>query len=194
MNQRHKTPSRNWILALAVAVFVPTAARAYSSDVYLGAGGGIAQDRQIQDNLVTTPGFTTARSSQQGAWKAFGGVDLGPVFGVEAGFVSLGTATASNGVEHVSVTDRGPYLDAVLRFPLTPQFGLFAKGGADDMQSQVADSLTGSSSARRTRGTFGAGLKYRLNQNLGIRGEWERFGVLNNSTNLVSASLTYAFR
>ncbi|HET9122242.1 MAG TPA: porin family protein [Acidiferrobacteraceae bacterium] len=194
MNHRHNIRPRTLALALAFGTLVPALAQAYSSGFYIGAGGGSAHDRQIQDNLVTTPGFATATNGRRNAWKAFGGVDLGKVFGVEAGFVSLGTPTATNGVENVSVTSRGPYLDAVLRFPITRQFGVFAKGGAADLRSEVNSSIAGYSATRRTRATYGAGLKYSFTRNVGIRGEWERFRIPNNRTNLVSASLTFAFR
>lgn len=46
----------------------------WPNGLYLGAGGGVAQERNIQNNL-TLPGTVTAMTKKPTAWKAFAGFD-----------------------------------------------------------------------------------------------------------------------
>ncbi|MHB1951909.1 MAG: outer membrane beta-barrel protein [Acidiferrobacteraceae bacterium] len=182
-------------LLLAAAGAAQASAYSWPSGLYVGAGGGVARERNIQDNL-TIPGTVTTTSKRHTAWKAFAGVNADQYFAVEAGYVHFGTGYASSSTtgESVSVSPSGPYLDAVLKLPFTRHFGLFAKGGVDYMRSKVTDSVTGVTATRRVRGTYGAGVKYSFTRNVAVRGEWERFRIPRANTDLVSASAVFAFR
>ncbi|MHB1587529.1 MAG: outer membrane beta-barrel protein [Acidiferrobacteraceae bacterium] len=182
-------------LLMTVTGAAEASSYSWPSGLYLGAGGGVARERNIQNNL-TLPGTVTATSKRHTAWKAFAGFDAYQYFAVEAGYVHFGTGYASSATtgESVSVAQSGPYLDAVLKFPFTRHFGVFAKGGADYIRSNVTDSITGERSTRAARGTYGAGLKYSFTRNVAVRGEWERFRIPHNNTDLLSASAVFTFR
>lgn len=197
--REHKTAV--WGVLVAGGLWAPMAAPAqayepygWAQNAYIGAGGGKARDREIQNNL-TVPGTAVRTSKKHDAWKAFTGFDVNRNFGVELGYVHLGDASAGAFTgETVTAKDKGAYLDALLKVPVTRQFGVFLKGGVNDIRSEISDNFAGSSAAWHTRGTYGAGLSINLSRAVGLRGEWERFEIPNNKTDLVSASLVFNFR
>lgn len=195
----HKTTVLGVIVAGGMAVLMAAPAQAYDSygwaqNAYVGAGGGRARDRDIQNNLIF-PATATTTSKQHDAWKAFTGVDVNRNFGVELGYVHLGDASAGAFTgEQVTAKDKGAYLDALLKIPVTHELGVFLKGGVNDIRSEITDNVTGTSAAWHSRGTYGAGLDINLSRAVGLRGEWERFEIPHNKTDLVSASLVFNFR
>jgi len=145
--------------------------------LYIGAGGGQAKNKDLNND------------KDGSAWKAFVGYDFNKVFALEAGYVDLGTT--SDGP--IRAESKGPEIVGILTWPITDNFGLFAKGGVHRLEVKRT-TLGVSSTDRKSDATYGAGLKFAFNKNLSLRGEWERFEMEHNDNDLISASLVFNFR
>lgn len=160
------------LMASAVGLS-PLAAQA-ASGMYLGIGGGVAENREIDDSDT--------------AVKAIAGFDFNETFGVEGQYVTFGE-TVGPGFRSEADTVA---IEGVVNLPFTPRFGVFGKGGVHyaTLESTV---LGVNRSDNETDATYGAGVKFDFTDYLGVRGEWERFEIENADTDVVSASLMFRF-
>ena len=160
-------------LAVSALGLSPLAAQA-ASGLYLGIGGGVAENRDIDDSDT--------------AVKAIAGFNFNETFGIEGQYVDFGEAVAAglrSEAETVAV-------EGVVNLPFTPRFGVFGKGGVH--YASLDTTVLGSTrSENETDATYGAGLKFDFTDYLGVRGEWERFEIDNADTDVVSASLMFKF-
>ncbi len=169
------------ILFAGLASFLALPVFAYDgfdlSSAYVGAGGGQTKNKDLGND------------TNNNAWKAFVGYDFNKFFGLEAGYVDLGSTSQGP----VTAKAKGPDVAAVFNFPFTDNVGIFAKGGVH--RFEVTQSALGlSSTDRKTDAAYGAGVKFAFTKNIALRGEWERFEMKNNDSDLVSASLVFNFR
>jgi opacity protein-like surface antigen len=195
--ERHRAAAAVALTALLAALPAAAYADLTWSDVsgpYIGAGYGESKNQDI-DNTGIGGGKDTDH-----AWKAFIGAE-GSVLGFEVGYVDLGTTSNAIG----SVDAKGGTAELLLSLPINPQFKLFAKGGA--FYADVTSRVLGFERSDTTwEPTYGAGVGFNFNRNIGLRGEWERFDIRNNGAitsavgngdrdkiDLVSASLVLRF-
>lgn len=117
-----------------------------------------------------------------------------PALGVEAGYINFGESSAEGiilsprgikiGDSKTSNETSGMYLSAVGYMPVAPRTELIGKAGLlywsqDGKLDAPADPTQNESSSESGVGTLlGAGAQYQVNDNLSIRGEYEKaFGV-----------------
>jgi len=180
MNRKIRLPGIIWGTALIFMSATPAMAMDGfdTGSVYVGAGGGRAENKDLNND------------KDNGAWKAFVGYDFNKVFALEAGYVDLGETSAGP----IRAESKGPEIVGIVSFPLTDNFGLFAKGGVHRLEVKRTTLGVFSSTDRETDATYGAGLKFGFNKNVSLRGEWERFEMDNNDNDLISASLVFNFK
>lgn len=162
-NRVRKLAHPTFYAASAVALLIAfsgSASAADGSNIYLGAGYGMTKDRDH-------PG---GDSSDQG-WKAFIGGSAGRILGWEAGYVDLGKFTTGSGA---SIKPKGWNADILAGAPLGP-VNPFVKVGAF-----YADVEGPTTKDRSWDWTYGAGVGFDFNKNVGMRVEYERFQVDNN--------------
>lgn len=149
----------------------------------LGGQTGLDLCTAFHPNFSQTPG-TCDNSRFTG--KVFGGYKFNTYVGWEGALVYLGTANADGTFLGVPTTADayagGLELAATGTLPLTDEVGLIGKLGG---LFWGVYSETGLGFERDDTGVsfaMGAGVKYDITPNVGIRFEWERFWQVGNST------------
>lgn len=167
-------------LALGLSAAAPTlAADDYNAmnSVYVGGGGGKSQDQEIQ-------------SAKKTSGKAFAGYEFNKALSVETGYVDLGKHDIGSSN---SVREHGPFLEALIHFPVSEAFSPFLKGGVHRLE--ITTYTAGENNLEKNIDpTWGAGLNFDIGRHMGLRFEWERFKIKNHDTDLVVANLVHYFR
>ena len=138
-------------------------------------------------------GASTACDSSDTGFRAFGGYQLHRNFGLELGIASLGKAPPN---ESVSRTARDVKAEATgidflaLGFvPLGEQVRLYGKLGVysalvktTGRTSLIGIPLETEEDDRFSGATFGAGIEFRLAPRFALRGDWQRYNNLGESS------------
>lgn len=183
-------------------------------------GVGVGQTRaKINNNALHINGATATNFTKDETdigYKIFGGYSFNKNLALEASYIDFGNINASLnmtapavGSISASIKANGVTCDLVGTLPLPNNFALFAKVGAlystvktDLTTSGVVFLLPGVSAHNKYSDTslkLGMGARYDFNSLFALRGEWERYkNVHNTSTakgdlNLYSAGLVFKF-
>lgn len=105
--------------------------------------------------------------SGENSWKVYGGYQFTPTWGVELGYTDLGKYRGAE-VESWS-------LAGTATLPLADRWSLFGKLGLARNNAEFVGAEQKSSTL------VGVGVGYTLNQNLGLRLEYEDYGKLANT-------------
>jgi OOP family OmpA-OmpF porin len=174
-------------VSLAGAVFSSTACAQY----YLG--GGVGQDHsalpslstRISGNAVTVSGADSNKTT----WKAYGGYQFTPHWGLEGGFTSLGTGHRVN-LKFGALAGSGNYnlgswqLAGTGTLPLDGGFSVFGKlgfarnrfGGGNACVTGFCAAL---GTADRTNVLWGVGAQFAITKAWALRLEYEDYGVFD---------------
>jgi len=172
------------VSSIAVAILLAGPAGAQTQAPDRGFYGGLGIGRS-DSNLGG------AIDSTDTAWKAFGGYQINRYIAVEGGYIDLGRASTAG----ASFDSKAWQASAVGSLPITQQFALTGKLGI----AQTETDVSGSGTDHNTDPTYGLGLRYDINRQVGIRGEWERFRVSGNplagksDTDVFSVNAVYRF-
>ncbi len=145
-------------------------ATASTNPVYIGGSLGSAS----VDSFCN--GVANCDDSDMG-WKVFAGYDFSERVAFEVGYNSLGEV--SGGTKRSKIS--GYEMAAIGKMPLNDQIGLFGKAGLFRWTAKNDD---GKRSAFDVM--FGAGVDYKMNGNMSIRGEWERFNDIETKSDKTS--------
>lgn len=162
------------LFGAAMAVSAPAAfAQAKSAaDTGWYVGGSIGQSTT---DCSAPAGFSC--DDKDTAYKIFGGYQINRNFAAEAGYTDLGKVTATSGGTNVEVKATAWDLVGVGAFPLSNQFSIYGKLGFYSGELKVSSNLAAGSGKKTTTDlTYGAGVQYNFSRNLGLRGEWQRYG------------------
>lgn len=153
-----------FLVAVLAALAIPPAARA-QPEFYVGAGYGrydVNEDRFDENDTV---------------WKAYAGFSFNRAFAIEASWVDFNEAREAGD----SFQADGWGAAAVLSLPLTENFSLNGKAGQffwdADRRTAVPIGVPGVVSDDGDDPFYGAGVKFRLNELIDLRLEWERYDV-----------------
>lgn len=183
---------------------------------YFGLGAGQAKGRDWDAarfaSFFATKGVVaaqTAADSSDLGFKVFGGYQINKYFALEGGYTQLNDFTA-NGVGSTALTgslyqaqgSNAWVLAAVGALPLTKKFSLFGKVGADSWKTSTKTIVRNTSTSAFTRTDsvergvdpyYGVGASYALTDNLGVRGEYERYDLGGSGIDFLSASMVAKF-
>lgn len=182
---------------------------------YFGFGAGQAKGRDwdaarlassfAAQGVVATQ--TTSDDTDMG-FKAFGGYQINKYFALEGGYTQLNDFTAHGTSSTPSVDkvyqaqgNNAWILAAVGTLPLTKNFSIFGKIGADSWKIQTTTVITATNTDfTRTvsvdRGVdpyYGVGASYALTDNLEVRGEFERYDFGGPKIDFLSAGMAVRF-
>ncbi len=167
--------------ALVAAFGMAGAAQAQSQGLYIGASVGGSHYKG------SPVGNANTDRSDTGA-KLYGGYQLTPNIGVEAGYADLGKFDSSAG----QLKANGAYLDAVGKVPLAGPWSAIGRVGVFNGKTE---GLGGN--GHDVNAKVGAGIEYAIDTNLAVRGEWERYrldpGTGKANTDLYTVGVKYAF-
>lgn len=205
------------IVGLSVLAVSISTAMAADTAWYAGAGGGWSyfdgNAVDLEPSLAGESYTVTKLDDSSMGWKLFGGYQVNQNWAVELAYTDLGKfsfdANVSGGLGVGAGTEYGKVepecwsLSAVGILPVGNDFSLLGKAGVCrwDDRAKAYETVGGTiyeypSESTGTDLTFGLGVKYDINTNLGVRGEWERFlNVVHDRSDvdLWSISLQYSF-
>lgn len=205
-------------LAVVAAASALTVQTAFAQDSGWYAGGNVGRSMATVDDVRITSGLAAAglattsitdRDRTTG-FKIYGGYQLSPNFALESGYFDLGkfgfTAnTSPTGSLNGDIRVRGLNLDLVGTLPLSEQFSLLGRVGANYAHTRGSFSGTGAvgvtnpnPSKRDTNLKIGVGLQYAFTESLSMRGELERYRINDAVGNkghvdMLSVGLVYKF-
>jgi OOP family OmpA-OmpF porin len=185
------------VVLLGSALAAPLAA--YAEGAYVGVNVGRS------DQKLTLDGLGSVSDSGTG-YKLYGGYGFNKNFGVEGGYVKLGTGKISyvDGADSGTVSSKPQalYVAATATLPVNDQFSLFAKVGAAFNRVKLEDVGTaGNSSEKKSRTTalLGVGAAYNVTKAVAIVAEYEDYGKIAKvdgahvKGNLLSIGVRYKF-
>lgn len=162
---------------------------------YGGIGVGQSHARISGDALGVAGATASSLSTDESAlgWKAFGGYQVNRNFGVELGYVRLGTFSATRDVTapgagsiHRSTRNAGLFADLVGTLPIGSRgFAAIGRIGGVYSHTRSSYSLSGGvalapgvdsrPAEREFNWKHGAGAQYELSRTAAARAEWERY-------------------
>jgi OOP family OmpA-OmpF porin len=197
----HKRIVLAWLLA---AVPLAGSQAALAADPQAGFYGGLGAGLNYTN--LDTGSIVGAKDEKDTAWKLFGGYQFNRYLGVEAGYVDLGKAgvggTSAGNPAAASFESTVWQAAAVGSLPLSPQFAATAKLGVARADTDITGNIGATPIAttdRNTAPTYGLGMRYDINKNIGVRAEWERFRLGGGSiagksdADLFSVNALYRF-
>ncbi len=185
---------------------------------YAGASAGRSaasiDDARITAGLAAQGlgGILLSNDDRSTGYKLFGGYQINPYLGVEAGFMDLGrfgylAGTVPAGTLSGDMRVKGFNIDLVGTLPLVGGFSALARVGATSMRASDSFSTTGAvalpyasaqPSQRSTGAKAGIGLSYAVTPALAVRLEAERYRLKDavgnrGNVDLFSVGLVYRF-
>ena len=185
---KRTTTTLSLATALLLTSALPLAAHA-GPDLYVGASIGNAR---LDDNFG---GFGIDTDAE--AYRFFGGIQFGDIFGVEAGYLNFGDFTESVDLggllSRTDISGDGWTLGATLALPLTQNLSLFGKGGVFFWDADISVDGFSIDTPGDDNPYYGAGLKLDLGDNFSLTGDWTvyEFDVLE--TDVISLGFNYRF-
>jgi len=149
------------------------------------AGAGVGYFRLEGEEF---PEGTDNFSDDRIAWKAFAGLDLSRVLGIEVAYLDFGEATYGP----AALEATGISVAGIVAFPITETFAPYGKLGRLwwDADQTISGTTTGQTGDEMF---FGIGARFSLASRADVRIEYERFDVYDTDLDLVSANLQIRF-
>lgn len=180
-------------LASVIALLFASSAHA---QFYVGATGGTSKSKLNADGLnvqFLDLGFTASRTQtddNDSSARVFGGYQINRYLAVEAGYADLGELSFGAVVQPMgSLTKRiktsGYDLSALVMYPVTDRFNVFARAGAARLERKSSFLTTGSvellsaiianDKTTQNKTTFGAGVTFGITKNIWMRAEYAQY-------------------
>jgi len=183
------------ILSLAALGFAsPAAAQGRDTGIYVGLGFGTS-DHSDQCSGATA---TITCDDSDKAFKIFGGYQFNRNFAVELGYTNLGEATATNNTNGIRITDEATAFEVVVvgMLPIASRFSVYGKlglfSGEIDRSSNSALVATGTND--KSGLTYGAGLRFDITNNVGVRLEYQIYPDVGDITDVKVMSIGVLFK
>lgn len=166
------------IVALIASAAAMSAAQAQTTAPRAYVGAGVAS----ADHEFKMPGATNVDTEgYKASGKIFGGYEFNQNWGVEAGYTDFRKSDVSysiGGVNNRGETDgHAFYLAAKATLPVNEQFSVYGKLGAARTKSELELINASQNMSRSKTEAYGAlGAEYKLNENVSLIGEYERYG------------------
>lgn len=175
------------LIALLASVAAIGAAQAQTigsttPHAYVGIGAATS------DN-VTTDSYRTGA-------KIYGGYQIDPNWAVEGGYTYFDKQDVNRGGVNGNVKSENSYIAGKYTYPFNERFSGFAKLGVAYTERKYQNNLGGGFNDNDTGVYGGLGLQYKLNQNVSVIGEYERYGKDKNlgaKADVYTVGLQYDF-
>jgi opacity protein-like surface antigen len=152
---------------------------AHAEGPYIGLGAASADH-----NFNLSGATATGSDGYKASAKIFGGVELTPMFGIEAGYTDIRksdhtfTLPGTPGVNGTATSDGSrSYIAGKATMPLNDAFSVYGKLGAGYSKVNVDSATPGVSRSDSKTELYGAlGGQYNINQKVALTLEYERYG------------------
>jgi OOP family OmpA-OmpF porin len=163
---------------IAVALLLSTAvvAPAFAADngYYAGVTVGGSRTQNPFVNAALTKSSDTV-------FGVLGGYQFTKNWGAEAFYTTAGKFTATTTGNTATGKSDAWGVNAVGTLPMSDAFALYGKLGFASVKTSASSTLGDVSSATRSAVTVGLGGIYNVNQSVGIRFGWDRYGAAVNT-------------
>jgi OOP family OmpA-OmpF porin len=167
-------------IVVLLSAFVATPALADNTGKYYVAG-----DFGKMSYSNTNPGGSDF--SNPNAIRISGGYHFSPIFAVEGGYAVIGNSAQDSGSSSATLKNSAVQVAAVGTYTVNAAFDLFGKLGLsfNSIKASGTGSLSGLdvSNSISFRSMIGIGAQYNVNQQIGIRVQYEKFGPFTMSNN-----------
>jgi OOP family OmpA-OmpF porin len=168
------------VIVALLSTFVATPALADNTGKYYVAG-----DFGKMTYSNTNPGGSDF--SNPNAIRISGGYHFSPIFAVEGGYAVIGDSTLNSASGSATLKNSAIQVAAVGTYPVNTAFDLFGKLGLsfNSIKASGTGSLSGLnvSNSISFRSMIGIGVQYNVNQQFGIRAQYEKFAKFTMSNN-----------
>jgi OOP family OmpA-OmpF porin len=194
-----KTTIAAFLAASGIVVSSAAMAQAKSADQGFYAGARIGQSKVDIDCTGASCEDTDT------AFGIFGGYKINRNFAVEAGYTDFGKVNATVAVPAATLEVKSNAFEVVGvgALPLNQQFSVYGKLGfyrGEAKASATLGAFSGSQKETNTDLTLGVGVQYNFNPQLGVRGEWQRYGSMGGDSiggtfdlDVFAVGVTYKF-
>ena len=113
--------------------------------------------------------------------RVYGGYQVNPSFGIEAGYVNFGKVTATDEGLTVTFKPTAIYAAATGTMPMSPSFNLIGKLGVARAKSTFGLAYQGDRASADNKDTgvmYGIGAEYKFSDTMTIVAEYEDFGKI----------------
>ena len=183
------------IFAVLAGVTAMTAAQAQVSSPYIGLGVASSD----HDFKIGAAG-TSKSDGYKASGKIFGGFDVNPMFGVEAGYTDVRRAEHSYtiGATTGTATTEGSrtYLAAKATMPVNEAFSVYGKLGAGYSKTKFRSTTLGSANDSDTEVYAGLGGQYKISDKMALSLEYERYGKSKDfgaKADAITVGVRYSF-
>jgi len=194
-----KTTIAAFLAASGIVVSSAAMAQGKSADQGFYAGARIGQSKVDIDCTGASCEDTDT------AFGIFGGYKINRNFAVEAGYTDFGKVNATVAVPAATLEVKSNAFEVVGvgALPLNQQFSVYGKLGfyrGEAKASATLGAFSGSQKETNTDLTLGVGVQYNFNPQLGVRGEWQRYGSMGGDSiggtfdlDVFAVGVTYKF-
>lgn len=126
------------------------------------------------------------------AFRILGGYQINRTFGVELGYTDFGEAKVGTATFEGNAIE----LTGVASFPVADRFSLYGKLGFARGEGEVTIPGVGSGKEDSIELTYGFGVRYDFSQNMGVRGEWQRYADVGDGVtdvDVLSVGVVFKF-
>ncbi|GAO36332.1 hypothetical protein SCT_1738 [Sulfuricella sp. T08] len=171
------------IAALAASLTAGAVTTTVAQDVpnWIGVSVGNTRFSNGNNNFNssnTLSGITSATSTENSdsAWKIYLGIPFNKYLGLELGYAKLGDQTISSATASSKATSTAYLFDLVGNYDFNESFSLLGKLGMHRWGVNDATTRSGVGATNGADGfdsTYGLGVQYNVNKDVGLRMEWE---------------------
>jgi OOP family OmpA-OmpF porin len=166
------------IFALIAGATAMAAAQAQTTAPHAYLGAGVAS----ADHNYSLPGATNVSSDgYKASGKVFGGYDFNQTWGVEAGYTDFRKShadyTLNGNAGRAESKGHSFYVAGKATAPINDQFSIYGKvGAANNKRTLTATDPVLNRDVSKTELYGAVGAEYKLNQQVGLIAEYERYG------------------
>ena len=164
------------------------------------AAMGAAQAQSLAGKAYVGAAAATAKNQTLDHHKAdgklFGGYNFDEKLGLEAGVTNFHSTDFRRGAVSGSTEGYSTYVAAKYTMPVNEQLSAYGKLGLSHSERKLNTSTGGRFKDDDTGAYAGLGLEYKLNQNVALTAEYERYGkdkAVGAKADVWSAGVKYGF-
>jgi len=162
-------------------------------------GGNIGQT-QAKDWCSGIAGSGISCDDKDTAFKILGGYNINRNFAAELGYSNFGKVKASLGALTDEAKATAWELSAVGSYPVANQFSVFGRLGLYFADVKENTNFAGNFKHTNNDLTYGFGVRYDFSREVGVRGEWQRYGKVGggdidkSDVDVISVGVVWNFR
>jgi OOP family OmpA-OmpF porin len=162
-------------------------------------GGGIGQS-QAKDGCTGVGGPGVSCDDKDTAIKILGGYNFNRNLAAELGYTDLSKAKASGGGVTAEIKSTAWELVGVGSYPIANQFSVYGKLGLYVAETKASSNVGISAKKTNNDLTYGLGVRYDFSREVGVRGEWQRYGKVGggdigkSDVDVISVGVVWNFR